>query len=382
MTTTFPKIPDNLTFIRQEDNLRGSLRIEFLDARTGRLLDVEEDHNVVVRTSRDSLIRRIAERNDNKLIRRIKLGDDIGTGAFDDPQPPTIFTTTDDMSVVYDSQGELPGLTITYPSDLSVAFGIFLNGQQVMQYVRQEGDDPLAESTGFTSIGLFSLDGVAFAYRRFPMRSITENININILWTLYYGDFTFINLFNFPLEFGTRRTHGTALHFIDYDIDVEFLGTVAPISSKKHGIPLQLHIPTVRINLEVNQTLGWRYLTGVPLYVSIGEAYEFSNVTTVGPYLLEYPPDGWDRFYVDGIPWDETYFSVLEDADPPAEIGDVLEWELFTDPDGFEVIMNPDGTFAFDPDDDGTTQTFQYKLWRVSDYTWYGPEDVTVESPE
>jgi hypothetical protein len=381
MTTTFPKIPDNLTFIRQEDNLRGSLRIEFLDARTGRLLDVEEDHNVVVRTSRNSLIRRIAEPNDNKLIRRIKLGDDVGNGAFDDPQPPTINTTTDDMSVVYDSEGELPGLTITYPTDLSIAFGIFLNGQQVMQYVRQNGNDPFAESTGFTSIGLFSLDNVTFAYRRFPMRSITENININILWTLYYGEFAFTNVFNYNAPSRTLRKYGQDLDFIWFDAATEFFVNVVRKQSSRHGIPLELSTPTVIINVSINQFVGQKRRHGIALDVSIGEAYEFSSVTTVGPYLLEDPPAGWDRIYVDGIPWDETYFSVLEDADPSAEIGDVLEWELFTDPDEFEVLMNPDGTFAFDPDDDGTTQTFQYKLWRVSDYTWYGPETVTVESP-
>lgn len=92
-------------------------------------------------------------------------------------------------------------------------------------------------------------------------------------------------------------------------------------------------------------------------------------------------PAGKGWVFVAGLPWDPNHRSVLEGASPPAVNGDVIEWDLITTPGGFGITMNADGTFAFD-DDDNTTQTFEYRLFRQETFTWYGPETVTVLSSD
>ena len=361
--------------------MSGSVTITETDATTGEVLRVDEDHNIVVRTSRNALIRRIAEDQNLYRIRRVIIGNDVGNGTFDDPEPPTLNTTYSDMSPVYDTGSQENQITVTYPSPLSISFAIFLSGQQVMQ------EHPGEDSVGFTSIGLFSMGndqttGVpnAFAYRRFPLRSITENINISILWNLFYGEFAFVNTFDYSVTPVTRYRHPRDLNFVWFD---EATG-VAPeltVGQKElvYYTDWNVSATSGTSSFSTNMSRSSRYVHYQTLVGEIGSAYEYSSITTTTPTLLESPPAGWDRIYVDDLPWHEESFSVLEGADPPATFGDVLEWEIYTTPSGFEVIMYPDGTFAFGEGDDGSTQSFQYKLWRQSDYTWYGPETVTVE---
>lgn len=362
--------------------MSGSVTITETDATTGEVLRVDEDHNIVVKTSRNALIRRIAEDQNLYKIRRVIIGSDVGNGTFDDPEPPTLSTTYSDMIPVYDTGSQENQITITYPTPLSISFAIFLSGQQVMQ------EHPGEDSVGFTSIGLFSMGndqttGVpnAFAYRRFPLRSITENINISILWNLYYGDFAFISEFDYSVTPVTR-------YVVPYD-DLEFIwfdpltGTAPELTVGQKELVYytdwNVSATSGTSSFSTNMSRSSRYVHYQELDDEIGSSYEYSPITTTAPALLESPPAGWDRIYVDDLPWHEESFSVLEGADPPATFGDVLEWEISTSPSGFEVIMYPDGTFAFGEGDDGSTQSFSYKLWRESDYTWYGPATVTVE---
>jgi hypothetical protein len=94
---------------------------------------------------------------------------------------------------------------------------------------------------------------------------------------------------------------------------------------------------------------------------------------------LRAPPAGSGYVSVANLPWSANSLSVLEDADPAALAGDVIRWDLATSPSGFAVTMNPDGTFNLDESDDGTQQTFDYRLWRHLSNTWFGPETVTLE---
>lgn len=105
----------------------------------------------------------------------------------------------------------------------------------------------------------------------------------------------------------------------------------------------------------------------------------YTPIYTTGEMLD--PPIGKGWILVDELPWTEASRSVLEGANPPAIMGDVLEWDLVTFPSSFDVIMNPDGTFELGPDDDETYQTFNYRLWRTTDSTWAGPAMVELAGP-
>ena len=113
---------------------------------------------------------------------------------------------------------------------------------------------------------------------------------------------------------------------------------------------------------------------------SEGEETRYTNVVVLSEQLLE-PPSGKDWVVIAGLPWNENHRSVLEDADPPAVNGDVIEHDLATSPGEFSITMYPDGTFAFGEDDDYSPQTFEYSLWRAAAATWYGPETVEVITP-
>jgi hypothetical protein len=97
------------------------------------------------------------------------------------------------------------------------------------------------------------------------------------------------------------------------------------------------------------------------------------------PRQLRAPPAGSGYVSVANLPWSAGALSVLEGADPAALAGDVIRWDLATSPSGFAVTMHPDGTFNLDEHDDGTQQTFAYRLWRHLGRTWHGPETVTLE---
>jgi hypothetical protein len=81
------------------------------------------------------------------------------------------------MNVLYELDDDV---TINYVDNLTISYSIFLSGVTIMdQY-------PGETSIGFTSIGLFAQNGLAFSYRRFPVRTITENLNISVIWTIYF----------------------------------------------------------------------------------------------------------------------------------------------------------------------------------------------------
>jgi len=103
---------------------------------------------------------------------------------------------------------------------------------------------------------------------------------------------------------------------------------------------------------------------------------------TTAPYAISNvalsPPAGKAYVEVAGLPWTPTSLSLLEGADPAAVVGDLIESDTTTTPGGFSVTVYPDGTFSLGNQDDGTQQSFEYRLWRRADTTWYGPETVTL----
>ena len=115
-------------------------------------------------------------------------------------------------------------------------------------------------------------------------------------------------------------------------------------------------------------------LEGVELPPNTGE--------TLTPLLGVLLPAATGKQYivVGNLPWPDESFSLLQDADPAAQPGDVLEVDLVTIEGEFSITVFEDGTFVLDDDDDGTEQTFQYRLWRAATATWTSLATVTVEA--
>jgi hypothetical protein len=157
--------------------LRGDIIYIESDAQTNETISEYHEKNVVVDTHMDIIIARLYEDNPDYKVTKARIGTDVGSGTTVDPELPTTDTTADDQTVIYETT---ENVTIDYPSSRSITYNIFLNGETIMNMY------PGEESISFNSLALVTTNNMAFSYRRFPERSITESTNINILWTLHY----------------------------------------------------------------------------------------------------------------------------------------------------------------------------------------------------
>lgn len=160
-------------------SIRGDIIYREIDASTNEIIKEYKEHNIVVDTHMDIIIARLYDDSPDYRVTKARIGTDVGSGTSVDPELPTKDTTADDQDVIYETTDNI---TIDYPSSRAITYNIFLDGETIMN------DFPDDESIGFNSVALVTSNDMAFSYRRFPERSITEDTNINILWTLHYGE--------------------------------------------------------------------------------------------------------------------------------------------------------------------------------------------------
>lgn len=159
--------------------IKGSLSIMTTDKRTGEILDHYADSNVVVLDHRKIFVKLINQGLENYRVNRYKIGDDVGSGTESDPEPADETFTAVDQNVLYNTT---EGIQVSHSGDLLTIYNIFINGEDVME------EHPTEDSISFTSIGLYSNNEILFSYKRFPARTITSTLNINILWRIYYEE--------------------------------------------------------------------------------------------------------------------------------------------------------------------------------------------------
>ena len=158
--------------------MRGSIDLTVTDVRTREVIDTFRDHNQIVDTHMDILIKRIYENNPGDAVRWFKIGSDIGaTGTPNDPELAHRKITNDDHINLFATQSNIE---ISYNGPREITYNIFLHGPSVMDAF------PGKDHIHFNSMGLFTENDQVFAYKRFPERSINDRMNINIHWTLYF----------------------------------------------------------------------------------------------------------------------------------------------------------------------------------------------------
>lgn len=163
--------------IKPNNVLEGYFKIERVLHDTGESLDSYEDHNVIVTSAQSAIIRAIAEPTANSTISKIKLGDDVGTGTVTNPQPAQSSYDSTTMSVVFDAPYTL---NIGFNNSITVTFNTTIVGADVMALY------PSASSKYFTSAALHTGNGNVFSYKRFPQKSISSVVDINITWSIHY----------------------------------------------------------------------------------------------------------------------------------------------------------------------------------------------------
>lgn len=166
--------------------VKGVVTMTTTDAVTGKVIDVYVDDNMVVDIGVYNMWRRGSTLDEtNQLqLNTIHFGSDYGPeprwGIFN-PEPPSrkfIHTTQDVNHVVNPDLVEYK-----YPRDDVLQVECYLNGTDFMN-----SNFPADVDFRWTSMTLRFMNGDIFAYKRFPIRSISRHVNVTIDWR-----FTIVN---------------------------------------------------------------------------------------------------------------------------------------------------------------------------------------------
>lgn len=145
--------------------------------RTGKVVGDFEEKNVILTQGTGFILGAFAEQmNSRYCAKTIKIGNDTGVGGVLDPQPATPFLTEASQSVVYETPVE--EFFVNYPAQNTVRFLATINGPNVMaQY-------PALPNVIYTSASLYTHDDKSVTYKRFPARTISSLISVDITWSI------------------------------------------------------------------------------------------------------------------------------------------------------------------------------------------------------
>lgn len=164
--------------ILYKNDIKGTITLERVDSITGQRIDFYEDHNVIVQGAKNPIIRAISSPDYNSTINKIKLGNDVGTGTVTNPEPAQDTYDNTTMSVIFDAPYTLKtGYDITRTL---VTFNVTIVGSDVLSLY------PSNVSQTFTSAALHTGNDTVFAYKRFPQKTISGTVDLNVTWSIHY----------------------------------------------------------------------------------------------------------------------------------------------------------------------------------------------------
>jgi hypothetical protein len=157
--------------------LTGEVKLITKNKKTGEIIDTFEDNNLVVSIGMDQVLKAITTKDTNNfVIETISIGDDVGSGTVMNPEQPESSYTKLNQSVVYATPPEF--FTISRPSQTSVQLYATLDGEEVMVAY------PDSPNIIYTSATIRTVDNEIISYKRFPARTISRLISVDIIWTL------------------------------------------------------------------------------------------------------------------------------------------------------------------------------------------------------
>lgn len=154
----------------------GHLQIEEVCNETGISTMILDDKNRIVNTGFQSFLEVISNRNQYQYgFGGIFLGDDVGMGTIDNPEPAAADMTASDQNTIYEVLTS--DTFIDYPAYNKVRFTAIVDGNELYRL------DSSARLM-FTSASIRNSRGEIVAYRRFAGRSASPLITLNIRWTI------------------------------------------------------------------------------------------------------------------------------------------------------------------------------------------------------
>lgn len=157
----------------------GYVTIEMIDPNTNEVIDHYEDHNTVTLEGMSTLINTLIKPDVNETISRVLIGDDTGNGTLESPQEESPNDSSSTQNVVF----EVPSSDIDFRriggEKISMSFRV--NGESLMNNMFP--NDVFKEICSST---LRFDNGMSFAYKRFPVRTLSRLVDISMTWELSF----------------------------------------------------------------------------------------------------------------------------------------------------------------------------------------------------
>jgi len=170
------KVQDSTKFIK------GHLAIREFDSVTGEMLGEYSEDNVVTLEGYAEVMTRILEEGpsiEDSILETIVLGDDTGDGDLLDPEPATDGLTGASQNIIYEVRPiDMEFNRITSRTTEAVTF---LDGTYIMDTFY-----PNEVDIRYCSATLRFRNGVTLSYKRFPARSISRLISIQMIWSITF----------------------------------------------------------------------------------------------------------------------------------------------------------------------------------------------------
>lgn len=173
---------------RQIGGINGVVTIRTICKQTGDVIDEFKDNNVVTLNGMEHLWTRAEgdKKTSDYTIQNFVLGSDFGVEEGGDwsifaPKPAQNNYTNENQFVIYEDS---PTNTVfEYPDLNEMQVGTLLDGEAILdEYFPDE------VTVRYNSATIRFGDGTVFSYKRFPVRSISRLVDVQILWTFTLVD--------------------------------------------------------------------------------------------------------------------------------------------------------------------------------------------------
>lgn len=163
--------------VKEGLNMKGELQIVTRCNETGKVLDTFIDNNVILNVGKEMMLKALTLPDVNLYtVKTLKIGSDVGDGDVLNPEPAVPELTDANLDALYTVPDN--AFDIQYPTVNSVRFNAAISGTDVM------ANYPEVPNIVYTSAMLETFGGFGIAYKRFPGRTISALISVDITWTI------------------------------------------------------------------------------------------------------------------------------------------------------------------------------------------------------
>lgn len=164
--------------------VKGHLEMTVRSKGTGEVIDQYSEDNVITVFGFSQLTTRFTrddETTGGMYLETFHLGDDTGTGTLLNPEPENEDLLAQNQNVVYVVPVE--DIVRVHNSSKEFVYNTVLDGNQIMNSLF-----PDEIEMRYCSATMRMANGAVFSYKRFPVRSLSRYVDIDITWTFTFAE--------------------------------------------------------------------------------------------------------------------------------------------------------------------------------------------------